>query len=569
MAFDRMAWSYYYGFFRGKTGRLLLSVAVAIAQSLLVLPLIFLVRQAFDRVIPAGDFRGLGLIGFGLLLLNLSNSAITLWTRRMILATVKSAIARLRQDLLDRCYSFSRAFYNQADLSGLQSTLVQDSERLDVMSNALVALFLPAAFVTLVVGTVLLVLNRFLFLAILAVMPPLILANRFLGKKLKRRVREFNQSFATFHKGVLFVLQMMDLTRAQTAEAWEKRRQRENFEDLRLRSGRMAWLQGTYATVQNSIATMASILILVIGGRAVARGAMTLGALISFYVGVAMLNSQLQIMASALAQIITGKESLLNLHRLVRVDAPVPYRGRVKLDFSGAVDLSVVDFRYQEGLVLHEVSLAIPAGLTIAIIGANGSGKTTIANLILGWYRPEQGQLSAQGIPYDELDMTLLRQQMAVVQQQPLLFPGTIWENITYGSPAATAADVALALELATARKFILDLPDREATFIGQDGVRLSGGQRQRIVLARALLRRPRLLILDEPTTHLDEEAVRGLLANLKSLKTPPAILLISHDEVIARQAHCVYALAQGRLNSVSECSERPGAEPGNGEIDP
>ena len=132
------------------------------------------------------------MIGFGLLLLNLSNSAITLWTRRMILATVKSAIARLRQDLLDRCYSFSRAFYNQADLSGLQSTLVQDSERLDVMSNALVALFLPAAFVTLVVGTVLLVLNRFLFLAILAVTPPLILANRFLGKKLKRRVREFS-----------------------------------------------------------------------------------------------------------------------------------------------------------------------------------------------------------------------------------------------------------------------------------------------------------------------------------------------------------------------------------------
>jgi ABC-type bacteriocin/lantibiotic exporter with double-glycine peptidase domain len=518
-------------------------------QSLMVLPLTLLVRYAFDRAIPAADFRGLGLIGLGLLLINLSNSAITLWTRRLILATVKSAIARLRQDLLDRCYSFSRAYYSQADLSGLQSTLVQDSERLDVMSNALVALLLPAVFVTVAVGVVLLFLNRFLFLAIVAVMPPLILANRFLGKKLQRQVKDYNHSFATFNKGVLFVLQMMDLTRGQTAVSWEKQRQRENLENLRLSSGRMAWLQAAYTAVQNGIATVASILILVVGGMAVAKGAMTLGALISFYVGVAMLNSQLQIVASALAQVITGKESLLNLHNLVRVDAQAPYCGIGKVDFSGAVALRAVDCRYQEGLVLREVSLTIPAGRIIAIVGANGSGKTTIANLILGWYRPERGQLCADSVPYDELDLTSLRQQMAVVQQDPLLFPGTIWENITYGSPAASVADVALAVELASAREFILDLPDREATFIGQDGIRLSGGQRQRIVLARALLRRPRLLILDEPTTHLDKEAVSIVLANLKSLKTPPAILLISHDAFIARQAHRVYKLAQGRIS--------------------
>jgi ATP-binding cassette subfamily B protein len=560
---ERSLWNYYYRFFRGKKRQLLLSVVVAIAQSLLILPLTLLVRRAFDHSIPSGDFRGLALIGASLLLLNLGNSTVTLWTRRLILTTVKAAIADLRRDMLDRCYSFSRAYYSQADLSGLQSTLVQDSERLDVMSNALVALLLPATFVAVAISIVLLFLNPLLFLAIVAVLPPLIIANRFLGRRLQQRVRDFNRSFAAFNKGMLFVLLMMDLTRTQTAEAWEKLRQQENVANLQVRSGRMAWLQAAYTAVQNSIAAVASIIILVLGGQSVARGTMTLGALISFYVGVALLNSQLQIMTSALAQIVTGKESLLSLKALACLDAPLPYRGRRQVEFSGAVELTDVDFGYQAGPVLRAVNLIIPAGRTIAIVGANGSGKTTIANLIMGWYRPENGRLSSDGVPYDELDMMHLRQRMGVVHQDPLLFPGTILENITYGSPAATAVEVSLAVELATAHEFIRELPDREATFIGQDGIRLSGGQRQRIVLARALLRHPRLLILDEPTTHLDAAAVRTVLANLKSQKNPPAILLISHDAAIARQAHRLYLLTKGRIGrsdpAGNEFDKRPG----------
>src|SRR5262249_7002345 len=141
---------------------------------------------------------------------------------------------------------------------------------------------------------------------------------------------------------------------------------------------------------------------------------------------------------------------------------------------------------------------------SVAIVGLNGAGKTTMGLLVTGFYRPVSGRLLADGIPYEQLDVASLRRQMGIVFQHSLIFPDTITANITYGYPDATPEQIERAAQLAGVHQFVANLPDGYQTYVGDDGLLLSGGQRQRIAIARALLHQPRLLVLDEPTQHLD-----------------------------------------------------------------
>ena len=184
----------------------------------------------------------------------------------------------------------------------------------------------------------------------------------------------------------------------------------------------------------------------------------------------------------------------------------------------------------------------------VTIVGPNGSGKTTIANLVLGFYRPQDGQIFADEHPYDELDIPHLRRQIGVVSQNPIIFPGTILENILYGCAEKQFEQVIHAAKLSTAHEFITNLPDGYQTFVGKNGLLLSGGQRQRIAIARAFLRTPKLLILDEPTNHLDSNAVKQVMENVKSFEGSPTIISISHDMEIARHSDWIYLLQNGKV---------------------
>lgn len=308
----------------------------------------------------------------------------------------------------------------------------------------------------------------------------------------------------------------------------------------------MAWLRAAYSLVQNTIVASSGVVILIVGGGAVATGFMTLGELLSFYTAVALLRAHLNTISSCIPQVIEGNESLTTLYNLLEMKDSRPYSGTKRIVFSGRITLESVCFQYKDQPVLHDINLTIHPSTTVAIVGPNGSGKTTIANLILGFYRPQKGQLCADDHPFSELDIVHLRRHIGVVTQDPIIFPGTILENITYGSTDASFQQVIRASELATAHEFIQELPQGYDTFVGESGVLLSGGQRQRIALARAFLRQPRLLILDEPTNHLDEVAVRQLMNNLKRLDNVPAALIIGHDMDITREAECVYVLQEG-----------------------
>lgn len=542
------AWRYYLSRYRPHVAGLALAVFLALAQSLLALPVVVLIRRVFDTAIPSRQLNALVWIGLAIFGLTIAGGLATLAVRYLTLKITKLVIRDIRGALLDHLYLLSRSFYGGADRGGLHAGIVQDTERLDMMSNALVAQVLPAALAGAALCAVLAYLNWVLFLVLIAIAPVMTAVNRGLRKHVRSRFQAFRRSFEGFSKGVLFVLETMDLTRLQSAESFELERQRGRLEELRRTSGAMAWLDTAYQLTQHTLSVIASLLILVVGGAAVAAGKMSLGDLAAFYLTVSLLRGHAGTLLSVAPQLIAGAESLRVLVEVLHAAELEPYRGTRRIEFRGAIAFESVHFAYRDEPVLKGVDLSIGPGEVVAVVGPNGSGKTTLIHLICGFYRPQRGRLTADGQPYEELDIAHLRRACGLVPQDPLLFRGSIRDNIAYGSPQAGEEEVLRAAGLATADEFIRELPAGYDSDAGENGALLSGGQRQRIAIARAMLRRPRLLILDEPTNHLDRAAVSQLMTSLARLPEKPAILLISHDREIIAHAHKVFAVEDGRL---------------------
>jgi ATP-binding cassette subfamily B protein len=524
------------------------SVAVAAAQALVLIPIALLVRHAFDESIPSGDAGEVTLIGAATLGLYLLSSALGLWARSIALRATKRSVTELRADLLAKLYSLPRSWFDQRDAAKVHGTIVQDSERIDQMTNSLVAQLLPTAVVALGLMAAMLVLNPLLFGLLALIAPLLLVCSAVVGRLVRRRTHEWREEFETFDSQTLFALRSITLTKAHGADAGEVASRRRQVESLGRRGYEMAWMQSAYSLVNGTIMAIGAVIVLVLGGRAVANGSMSLGDLISFFALLALLRGQTPTLLTAIPAVISGMESLKRVEELLGAAEEEPYQGRRRVSFGGRLKIEEVDFSYGGPLVLRGVSLAVDPGERLVIVGPNGAGKSTLVSLILGLYRPQRGSLFADGVSYDEIDMRVLRSSIGVVMQDPIVFSGSIRDNIAFGTPGLDDAAVRTAAELATASRFIDRMPEGLATQVGDEGVLLSGGQRQRLAIARALARRPALLILDEPTTYLDAASAAELMENLRRLDPAPAVLLVTHDPLITGHGDRAVELRDGRL---------------------
>ena len=217
--------------------------------------------------------------------------------------------------------------------------------------------------------------------------------------------------------------------------------------------------------------------------------------------------------------------------------------------FSGALRFERVSFAYEPGHpVLNDVSFDVRPGQWVAVAGASGSGKSTLASLVLRLYDPLRGAVTIDGRDIREYTLESLRSQISVVLQDSMLFAASVRDNIRYGAPRATAAEIEAAALLASAHGFIQNLPNGYDTMLGERGVTLSGGQRQRIALARAAVRRSSILILDEPTTGLDDENARAVTDGLKAIARGRTTLLVSHDLDLVSRSDLILFLDGGKV---------------------
>ncbi|MFN8538620.1 MAG: ABC transporter ATP-binding protein [Thermomicrobiales bacterium] len=535
----------------------------AIGQSALLAPLALLVRHTFDELIPQRDLGGLALAALAMLACYIASIGVALWGRIAINRTVKRAIARLRGDVLTSILALPRADYVASDLGALQANIVQDTERLDAMSDQAIGQLLPNVVTIATLLVALTVISPFMALVVVVTGVPLYPLGRALRARARVRFRRFRRALEGYSTGTLFVLRAFDLIRAHHAEAYESRRQGERIAELEESSAQVNAGNARWAAIEDMIASAGAVLVLVVGGGAVAVGRLSLGECVSAFVIIALLRDYLRAGLRALSQVVGGAQSLDALHALVTTPREQPYAGARVLDFAGEVALDGLTFGYDpDRPILRDLSLTLgPRGAIVAIVGPSGAGKSTLISLILGLHRPQSGGLTADGIAYADLDLATLREQMGMVPQDPIIFNGTVGENIAYGLPDATPAAIRQAAELAAAHDFIAALPQGYDTPVGDEGVLLSGGQRQRLALARGLLRRPALLLLDEPTNHLDSASVRHFMDSLCSLPEAPTIVLISHDlDLVHGAATAIYELREGRAIEVGSRKSEVGS---------
>ena len=522
-------------YFPDARGRLTLIMVLSALRSLVVLPVAWLIRHLFDQAIPLGRLPAMAWPAAGIVLLYLLEGGLLLWIRSLSLSETKQAIRRIRNDLIDKIYALPHRDFHARDPMQLHTAVIQDTLRTDIMINALASQVTPALLVSLGAGAVLVYLSLPLFLVAMVIFPCLWGMGRYANKHFKKKVRVYHESFSRFSGRVAALLRHRDLTRIQEMEPAETDRQQRLHHEVMTTSKAQALAGALGRIVQRTAIMFVGVLILLVGGWFVARGRMTMGDLFAFVAATSILRNSLQEVVNGVPHVIEGLESRQRLQRLFADTQSPRHRGTRKIRFTGEVVLEKVGFAYGDQPLFSQVDLELTPGSISILTGENGSGKSTLAYLIAGFFPPDSGRLLASGTPYAELDLACLRRYTGFVHQVPMVIDGTLYENIAYGHPEATREAVLEAARLATAAKWIASLPSGLDTRIAGMGAGTSAGELQKAAIARALLGGPRLIILDEPTSHLDRASAHMLMGNLKALSPRPTFLIISHDpEIVA-----------------------------------
>lgn len=542
----------------GQRRAILFGLLLSVLQSFAMLPVAWFVKRIFDVYLPARDETKLLLGGLAILLLLACILGAQLLGRYAITRPIKVGVNRLREDLLTKLQLLPQSYYDHHSKFRLHDTIMHDMERVDGMTVAVIGILLPAGIVALTLASVCAWLNWQLFAVIALVMPTMYFLARYSHRRQKQSIGAYRQDYAVSSRHLMTTLSHVELTRLHATEKLERKRQSRHFKRSRDSGLKMTLQYDIHLRVQQYALAVLTVVILIVGGISVASGRMSLGDLLSFYAVTSLLANALRESASALSQALLGYDSLLNVLKLVDLQPQPHYHGTQPLAFKGHLALRNVDFTYSQdstNLLLSGVNLELRPGTITSLSGPNGSGKSSIIRLLLGLYRPLSGGVFADNIPFDEVDLTVLRRHIGIVMQDPVIFDGTISENITYGFPDAPEEAIIRASRISTAHEFITQLPDGYETKVGELGTLLSGGQRQRIAIARALIRQPALLIFDEPTNHLDNQATAQLLTRLRALTPAPAIFVVTHSLNVTHVADYTYQLEHGKLITIDVAS--------------
>jgi ABC-type multidrug transport system fused ATPase/permease subunit len=454
----------------------------------------------------------------------------------------------LRVALYDHLQRLSLAFHQRSQKGDLLTRVTEDVNAMGTLFSDTLGEMVQSGLLALGMTIVLLVIDPVLALLSLATAPLLVLVSWTFRRKVRERSRRQRRQEGDLASIANEALSAMSVVKAFGAEEHESERVRSRSEQRMGIGVEVARLQARFDGIVGSLRALATAVVTVFGVLRVWHGSLSAGDLIIFVSYTRKAHSPLRSFAREASKLTAALARADRVAEVLSADEVLPDGHHDGGRANGAIALEDVSFAYpRERPALDHVSFEVAAGERVALVGASGAGKSTLAALVARFYDPTHGVVRIDGRDARDCRLTWLRDQVAVVLQDTVLFTGSVRDNIAYGTDA-TPEQVIDAAEAAAAHEFIERLPDGYDTELGPQGAGLSGGQRQRIGIARTLLRNPPVIVLDEPTTALDRESEEQVMQGLDRLMRGRTCILITHSPRLARTADRTVTLEHGRL---------------------
>ena len=541
-------------------GSLILVLIASFIVQLFGLANPLLIQVIIDKVISQRSLDTLQVLGIALVFVTILGGLLGGLRTFLFTETTNRIDTRLGAEVIDHLLRIPLRYFDRRPVGELASRISELEKIRDFLTGQALTTFLDAIF-SIIYILVMVIYSWLLTFIALGVVPIQILLTLLGSPLLRRQIREIAKQNATTQSHLVEVLTGIQTVKAQNVEVVSRWKWQELYSKYISRTFEKTITSTALSQVSTVLQQLSQLLVLWVGASLVLKGELSLGQLIAFriisgYVTQPLLRlssiwqsiQELKVSFERLADIIdTNEES----NESDKSNIPLP-------SISGEVKFENVDFQFESSTnqVLSNINLTIPKGTFVGIAGQSGSGKSTLMKLLPRLYETKRGRILIDNYDINKIELYSLRRQVGIVPQEPLLFSGTVSENIAITNPDSSSEDIVNAAKAANAHEFIMELPEGYSSFVGERGTGLSGGQKQRIAIARTLLNNPKMIIMDEATSALDYNSERKVCDNLLKSSNNRTVFFITHRLSTIKNADMIIMMNKGTIDELGTHDE-------------
>ena len=519
-----------------------------------------LIQVVIDKVISQRSLDTLQVLGIALFAVTIFEGILGTLRTFLFTDTTNRIDMRLGAEVIDHLLRLPIGYFDRRPVGELGTRIAELEKIRNFLTGEALTTIIDAAFS--VIYIIVMALYSWILTIIALIVVPIQVAITFFGAPLfRRQFRQAAEENAKTQSHLVEVLTGIQTVKAQNVEMVSRWKWQERYSKYISRSFEKTITGTALSQTSQVLQKLSQLMVLWVGATLVLSGDLSLGQLIAFriisgYVTQPLLRlstiwqriQELRVSFERLADIVDATEESTNVDK-GKIPLP-PVFGNIKFEN--------IEFSFQPGAtkVLKNIDLEIPAGKFVGVVGQSGSGKSTLMKLLPRLYSPNEGRILIDGYDIDKVELYSLRRQIGIVPQEPLLFTGSVSENISLTDPNASSESIKTSCEIACAHEFIMDLPAGYSTELGERGSSLSGGQRQRLAIARTLLNRPKLLVMDEATSALDYDTERRVCQNLRESLGGCTVFFVTHRLSTVRNADIILMMHQGAVVEVGSHQE-------------